>query len=207
MGPFGAGDLQTGSSPLVRVGSVMAEDPWVQEQATAPWDIAVTPLSRGHYSQELTSLASRGLVLYREHYWTRTRIQGLTPPGMFGFGVPLRVGSGTRWWGAPLHEQGLPATMPSGMHVELAPGQEHLVASIDLGLFRDSVPDDLRAAIERAACRDVLPASRAAVARLGAVLNALLDGAQAHPQALQHPNAVRSMEQWNRICWRRSAGP
>ena len=204
MSTSGSSDPEPRSSPLVQVGGFTSEDPWVQEQATAPWDIAVTPLSRGQYSQELTSLASPGLILYREHYETRTRIQGLSPPGMFGFGVPLRVGSGARWWGAPLHERGLPAMMPGGMHVELAPGQQHLVALIDLGLFRDSVPDDLRAAIERATCRHVLPASGSAVAQLGATLNALLDGAHANPQALCHPNAVRSMEQDLLAAFRRS---
>jgi len=192
---IGADAPHPGTGQLVRVGTFISEDPWIQEQATAPWDIAVTPLSRGDYRHELVCLASAGLILYRERYWTRTRIQGLSPPGMFGFGVPLHVGRGTGWWGAPLHEQGLPTAMPGGMHVELAPNQQHLVALIDLGLLRDSLPHDLGVAVERAACRHLLTASRSAVARLGKALNALLDGAQANPQALCHPNAVQAMGQ------------
>ena len=84
---------------------------------------------------------------------------------------------------------------PGGMHADFSAGQQHLIALIDLELFRDSLPDDLPGAIERAAQMHVVPASRDAVARLGARLNTLLDGAQADPETLHHPNVVRSMEQ------------
>jgi AraC family ethanolamine operon transcriptional activator len=99
---------------------------------------------------------------------------------------------------------GLPPMMPGGIHVKFAAGQQHLIALVDLGLFCGSVPEDLRVAIERAACQHVLPASRSAVARLGATLNALLNGAQADPQALHHPSAVRSLEQDLLAAFRRS---
>jgi AraC family ethanolamine operon transcriptional activator len=189
------GDANPPSDPLVRVGSFTCRDPCLTEQATVPWDNALSPLSRGPYRHESTFLATRGLILYRETYSTWTRIQGLSPPGMFAFAVPLVVGSKTRWWGTALHEAGLPVMMPGGLHVEFSPGQQHLIALVDLGLFDGSAPDDLQVAIERATCRHVLPASRAAVAHLGGTLNALLEGAHADPQAFQHPNAVRAMEQ------------
>ncbi len=205
MGAFDTSDPDPAPpNPWVRVRTLRAEDPWVQEKATVPWDIAVTPLSRGLYQQELVSLAVPRLILYRERYWVRTRIQGLMPPGMFGFSVPLQVGRDTRWWGEALHEDGLPASMPGGMHVELAPGQQHLVALLDLRLLQDDLPADLRVAIEQAACRHVLPTSRSAIARLGATLNALLDATHTHPEAVCHPNAVRSLEQDVLVAFRRS---
>lgn len=204
MGVLGARDAESPFSPLVRVGSFACEDPSVAERATAPWDNAITPLSRGPYGQKNTVLATERLVLYRETISSRARIQGLTPPGMFGVAVPLRVGTNTYWWGEALHETGLPAAMPGGFHAEISPGQQHLIVLIELGHFRDSVPEDLRVAIERATCRHLLPATHSAVARLGAVLNALLDGAQANPQALHHPNAVRAMEQDLLAAFRRS---
>jgi AraC-like DNA-binding protein len=114
---------------------------------------------------------------------------------MLGFAVPLKVGSASSWWGAPLHETGLPAMMPSGIHVDFTEGHQHLVALIDLGLLRYSMPADLMDAIEAACRQHVLPASRDAVARLSATLNALLDGTQADPQVLHYPHAVRAMEQ------------
>jgi AraC-like DNA-binding protein len=88
--------------------------------------------------------------------------------------------------------------MPGGVHADFSAGQQHLIALIDLGLFRQSVPWGLCDSIETAATatnRHVAPASAAAVARLGAMLNALLDAAQAHPDMLCHPHAVRCMQQ------------
>ena len=204
METLGAGDANPPSSPLLRVGSFSCDEPWVAEQATVPWDNAITPLSRGPYRQENTFLATSRLILYREAFSVWTRVQGLSPPDMFGFAVPLRVGSKTHWWGAALHEKGLPATMPGGIHVEMSPGQQHLIALVDLGLLHDSMPDELCVAVEKAACGHVLPTSRSAVARLGATFSALLDGAMAHPQALHHPNALRCMEQDLLAAFRRS---
>jgi AraC family ethanolamine operon transcriptional activator len=180
---------------LVRVGNFTAEDPCILEAATAPWDNTITSLSRGPFRQEVAFLSSSGLILYRETTWNRTRVQGLSPPGMFVFTVPLRIGGQTSYWGTPLHETGLPVMMPGGVHADFSAGQQHLIVLIDLGLFRKSLSEDLREAIERTAQAHVIPASRYAVARLGASLNAMVDGAQADPQALQHPHAVLSMEQ------------
>jgi len=198
MGEPGLTDPNPSSSSLARAGSFTTDDPCAHEQATAPWDNVVTPLSRGPYGQIVHFLASPGLTLYREHILIRARLRGLSPPGVLCFAVPLRVGSDTSFWGAPLHEIGLPVTMPDGVHAEFSAGQQHLIALIDLGLFRRSVPCDLCDSIETAATATnghVAPASAAAVARLGAMLNALLDAAQAHPDMLCHPHAVRSMQQ------------
>jgi len=198
MGELGLADPNPSSSSLVRAGSFTTEDPCAHEQATAPWDNVITPLSRGPYGQIVHFLASPGLTLYREHILIRTRLQGLSPPGVLTFAVPLRVGGDTRFWGAPLHEIGLPVTMPDGVHADFSAGQQHLIALIDLSLLRQSVPCDLCDSIETSATatnRHVAPAPAAAVARLGAMLNALLDAAQAHPDMLCHPHAVRSMQQ------------
>lgn len=188
---------KVGSTPnaLLRVGSFACDDPWIQEQATVPWDIAVQPMSRGTYENEIDFLGSPRLILYREHYRIRTRLHGLSPPGMFAFAVPLECDGNTTWWGAPLHETGLPSMMPGGMHADFPAGQKHLVALIDLVFFRESLPVDLRDAIQAATCQHVIPTSRDAATRLGLTLNAVLDGAQTYAQALDHPNAVRSMEQ------------
>ncbi|WP_455241418.1 hypothetical protein, partial [Petrachloros mirabilis] len=185
----------TTAEALVRVGSFRAEDPCILEEATSPWDNTITALSRGPFRQEVSFLASSGLILYRETTWNRTLVQGLSPPGMFVFTVPIRTGGQTSYWGTSLHETGLPVMMPGGVHACLSENQQHFIALVDLGLLRQSLPEDLREAIERAAQSRVIPASRAAVAQLGARLNSLLHGAQTDCWALQHPHAVRSMEQ------------
>jgi hypothetical protein len=67
MGEPGLAGPNPSSSSLVRAGSFTTEDPCAHEQATAPWDNVVTPLSRGPYGQIVHFLASPGLTLYREH--------------------------------------------------------------------------------------------------------------------------------------------
>jgi AraC family ethanolamine operon transcriptional activator len=199
-----ASDAEPPSSPSVRVGNFTAEDPCILEQAVAPWDNTIRLLSGGPFRHEITFLSTAGLILYRETTWNRTRVQGMSPPGMFAFTVPIRTGSQTSYWGTALHETGLPVMMPGGLDAAFSADQRHLMALVDLGLLCDSLPEDLRMAIERASCRHVLPASRSMVARLGATLNALLDGAQACPPTFEHPNAVRSMEQDLLLAFRRS---
>ncbi len=88
--------------------------------------------------------------------------------------------------------------MPDGVHAEFSAGQEHLIALIDLDLFRQSIPSHLCYSIETAATatsRHVAPASAAAVAGLGATLNTVLEAGRARPDMFCHPHAVRSMQQ------------
>ena len=135
MGEFRANDPSVTSGTPVGVGSFTTEDPSVHEEATVPWETLVTPLSPGPYKHAITFLTSPGLILYRERFWCRTRIEGLSPPGMFAFAVPFQGGRATRWWGAPLHETGLPAMMPGGIHADLPEGHQHLAVLIDLRLM------------------------------------------------------------------------
>ncbi len=195
MGELSAADAYATSETLLRTGSFTTDDPCAHAQATVPWDVVITALSRSPYRHDVVFLGSPGLILYRETVWARTRIQGMLPPGMFCFTVPLRCGSDTSYWSARPHESGLPVMMPGAVHAEFSAGQQHLVALVDLELLREGVPDDLMASIGRAACQHVVPASGVAVARLGAMLNALLDEAQAEPHAPHHPHAVRAMQQ------------
>jgi AraC family ethanolamine operon transcriptional activator len=119
----------------------------------------------------------------------------MSPPGMFAFAVPLQVGRTARWWGAQLRETGLPAMMPGGIHADLSEGHQHLAVLIDLRLMRDSIPADLMEAIESSSRQHMLPVSCNTLSCLRAILNALLAGVHADPQALHHPHAIRSMQE------------
>jgi AraC family ethanolamine operon transcriptional activator len=192
---FGTDDTSATSDTTVRTGSFTTEDPCVHEAATVPWDTLVTPLSRGPYKHAITFLTSPGLILYRERFWCRTRIQGLSPTGMFAFAVPLQVRRTARWWGAQLRETGLPAMMPGGIHADLSEGHQHLAVLIDLRLLRDNIPSDLMDAIVSSCRQHMLPVTGNTLSFLHAMLNALLASAQGDPQALQHPHAIRSMQE------------
>jgi AraC family ethanolamine operon transcriptional activator len=195
MGEFRTHDPSVTPDTSVRAGSFTTEDPCVHEAATVPWDTLVTPLSRGPYKHAITFLTSPGLILYRERFWCRTRIQGLSPPGMFAFAVPLQVRRTARWWGTQLRETGLPAMMPGGIHADFSEGHQHLAVLIDLRLLRDSIPSDLMDAIVSSCRQHMLPVAGNSLGCLRAMLNALLTSTQADPQALHHPHAIRSMQE------------
>jgi AraC-like DNA-binding protein len=179
-------------------------DPGVHERAVSPWELLITPLSAGPYRHVITYLATPRLILYRSRFFRKTRLLGLSPPNMFSVCVPLRADAGLRLWGERLHASGLPMLWPGGLHVEAAEGTEYVVAMIDLGLLRASVPEELYGQI-RAACRQhVFPAPGSAVTRLGAALVELIDEARACPDALGQPQAVQALESDLPALFRRS---
>ena len=194
MPEHGPGGSLPPTPTAVSSGALACEDPCVTEQVSEPWDNAITPLCRGRYWHELSFLATPGVVLYWEQFITRTLVRGLSPPGMFVLLVPLRMGRHSNFWKSPLHEQGLPAMMPGGVHAEFSAGQQHLMALIKLDVFRTRLPEDEVAAIEAASCQHLLPASRAAVDTLGRTLKGMLDRTRVDPSMLQHPNTVRAFE-------------
>ena len=176
------------------VGRLVNRDPGVHERAISPWELLITPMSPGPYQHVITYLATPGLILYRSRYFQKTRLRGLSPPNMLSLCMPLRADSRFRLWGARLHASGLPMLWPGGLHAEAGDGTEYVVAMIDLGLLRASVPEDLFGQI-RAACRQrVFPAPGSAVTRLGTTLGELLEVIRACPEVLQHPQAVQALE-------------
>ena len=178
----------------MKTDSFFSTDPCAHEEATAPWENNITPLDRGPYRQEVSVLASPRLILYRENTLSRLRVQGLSPREMLSFAVPLVTGSNSRWWGKAHHEQGLPLMMPGGVHTEFSSGQQHLIALVDLNLFRESLPEDIGDAIALAARHHVLPGSQRSTFQLGAILNTVLDEVHANPRALKHSAVVDSIE-------------
>jgi len=178
----------------VKIDSFSSTDPCAHEEATAPWENNLTPLDRGSYRQDVTSLASPRLILYRETTRSRLRVQGLSPPDMLIFAVPLVIGSDSRWWGKAHHEQGIPVMMPGGVHAEFSAGQQNLIALVDLKLCREYLPEDLGDAIVMAARHHVLRGSQGSTSQLGTKLNAVLDEVHANSQALEYAAVVDSIE-------------
>jgi len=184
--------VTTGTS--ARAGSFETSDPVAHEQATAPWDVVISPLSR-EFGSSNTYLAMPGVTIYRERFTGKTRIQGLAPPNTLVFAVPVTCFDNSTWWKAPLHESGIPFTMPGGVDVDFSAGQETIMSLIDLELLRSACPDDLLERVESASRGHVLLASDEAMRCLGGLIGSLLDTPHNQPGVLQQRAALQEMEQ------------
>jgi hypothetical protein len=149
------------------MGEVSASDPCLYEQMVRPWVLANTPLDSGAFGYRMHYLQTPAVTLYRERFDLGCRVQGLSPPNVFAFSVPLHMGRHSNFWGAPLHKSGFPATLPGGLDAEMNSGQEHLIVLVDLSLFHRHLPVELCNDLLRAADKHLLPARAAAVNRFG----------------------------------------
>jgi AraC family ethanolamine operon transcriptional activator len=68
------------------------DDPCVWESVSRPWEILASPLTGGPFRNHKQALVTPNWLLYRESFLGALRVQGLTPPGMRGFTVPIRLG-------------------------------------------------------------------------------------------------------------------
>jgi AraC-like DNA-binding protein len=153
-----------------------------------------TPLVAGPFHNRKTFLATPNCILYRESFAGRLRVHALTPEGMLAFAVVVRPGSRTSWFGRPLHERGLPATLPGGAEAVLESGQEHIMVLMRQDLLRRCLHPERVAALEGAAASRLLPASPKTVVALGVWLMGLLARTHAEPGMLRHPAAVAALE-------------
>jgi hypothetical protein len=90
-------EAQAATAPTARVGSFETRDPGVHEQAAAPWDVVVSPLSH-EFGSCNTYLATPRVTLYREQFSERTRIQGLAPPHTLAIALPVKCFQNASWW-------------------------------------------------------------------------------------------------------------
>jgi AraC family transcriptional regulator, ethanolamine operon transcriptional activator len=181
-------------TPLGLVGIQESDDPCLWERSAQPWEIIGTPVGPGPFLVRKVFVATPNCILYRESYASRIRVQVLSPEGMLACAVPIRPGVRTSYFRRPLHEQGLPATLPAGLEAVLDQGQEHLLLLVHLALLRQILPVERASRLEAGAAARVLPASRQATQGLGRWLNALLARVHRSPEMLQHPAAIRALE-------------
>lgn len=184
--------VTTGTS--ARAGSFETGDPVAHEQAAAPWDVVISPLSR-EFGSSNTYLAMPRVTLYREQFSGRTRIQGLAPPNTLAFALPVKCFEKSTWWKTPLHESGIPFLMSGGLDVDFSAGQEHIICLVDLEHLRSACPDRLLERVASASRQHVLPASDEAMRRLRGIIGSLLETAKNQPEVLQQRAAIQEMEQ------------
>jgi AraC-like DNA-binding protein len=113
---------------------------------------------------------------------------------MIAFAVAVRCGARTSWFGRPLHERGLPVTLPGGAEALLEAGQEHVMLLIRQTLLRRHLSAERYAALEAAAPNRSLPADTETVGALAAWLTGLLDRTHGAPEMLRHPAIIATLE-------------
>ena len=170
------------------------DDPCVWESASRPWEVLASPCTGGPFRNRKQALVTPNWLLYRESFLGGLRIQGLTPAGMLGVTVPIRLGGHSHYLGAALPEQGIPATLPGALDARMDPGQDHLIALMRLDWLRAQVDPLTALAIERCAETRVLPAAPRARRVLGSWLLRLLNRLHADPRAMGYPAAVAALE-------------
>jgi AraC family ethanolamine operon transcriptional activator len=181
--------------PLAVVGKMDVDDPCLYEQASKPWELIATPLERGRFGHHKTYLVSRSLVLYHETFAQCIQVQGLTPPGMLGFAIPLRLGPRSRFWKSELSGNGLPATLPGGLDVVLEARQSQLMVLMALSWIRAGLPEPVVSSLEEAAASHLFPIPAQSADRLGCWLLLVLQNVNCQPDLLRHPLVVRLLEE------------
>ncbi len=183
-----------GTEHLGLVGIQETHDPCHWERVSQPWEVVATPLEPGQFRNRKTFLATPNCVLYQESFDTRLRVRALSPEGMLAYTVPIRSGSRTAYFNRPLHEQGLPATLPGGAEALLEAGQVHIMVLMRLSLLRRVLSPEQTALLEAGAAAHLLPAPAGAVERIGVWLNGILARTHGAPEMLRFPAATQALE-------------
>jgi AraC family transcriptional regulator, ethanolamine operon transcriptional activator len=170
------------------------DDPCAWEVASRPWELLASPLGQGPFRNRKRALVTPNWLLYRESFLGALRVQGMSPAGMFGFTVPLRLGGRSHYWGEALHERGLPASLPGALDARMDAGQDHVIALTRLDWLRAQLDPLTAEAIERCALTGVLPAAPRERGVLGTWLRRLLNRVHAAPAILAYPPAVAALE-------------
>jgi len=184
----------SGYPGLAIVGIQECADPCHWERISQPWELMATQLGAVPFHNRKTFLATPNCILYHESFASRLKVHALSPDGMAAFVVPVRSGARTSWFGRPLHERGLPVTLPGGAEALLEAGQEHIMLLIRKTLLRRYLSAQGYAALEAAALSRLLPADAETLAALAARLRGLLTRTHGAPEMLRHPAAVATLE-------------
>ncbi|MEN8132038.1 MAG: hypothetical protein ABFS45_18040 [Pseudomonadota bacterium] len=59
---------------------------------SVPWELVDTPLDFGTFNYRMRYLQTPTVTLYREQIGLGCQVQGLSPPNIFAFPVPLNLG-------------------------------------------------------------------------------------------------------------------
>jgi len=176
------------------------DDPYVYEYASRPWDVVTTPIARGPFGNLKNYLVTRSITIYHESFVSPIRLQGMSPAGMLGVGLPIRFGDRCRYWNYIPGGGTVPSTLPGTMDVVMDGGDQQLIALIARDFLRKTLPEDSVDALERGASMHQLPIPEHEANRLARWLFAMLEAAQHRTQPVSQDALARVIEE--ELPWR-----
>lgn len=176
------------------------DDPCVYEYASRPWEVVSTPIARGSFQTRKDYLVTRSIIIYHESFASPIRLQGASPAGMLGVGLPLRFGDRCRYWGYSPGGGTVPASLPGAIDVVMDGEHLQLIVLIARDFLRKTLPEDSADALERGASMHQLPIREHKADRLARWLLAMLEAAKHRTQPVSQHALARVVEQ--ELPWR-----
>ncbi len=181
--------------PPTNTGVIEVLEPSELELISQPWEVMIKPIDRNPFKHQKSFLMTPSIILYKESYNSAMQVQGLTPAKMFGFTIPLNLGSKSLYWNTPFTPDILPASLPGGLDVIFDAGQAHIVVLIKLAILEKMLTREQFITLKKAASRRQLPIHTQALNFFTQWLLKLLSYAQLHPDIFQRSSVLRSVEE------------
>ncbi|WPL15403.1 transcriptional regulator EutR [Thiorhodovibrio winogradskyi] len=135
------GDIFDGSRGLA-CGYIETDDPIIFEATSRPWEVLSEPLgTKGFYNRK-HYVATKSVVLYREHFSAPTRLRGISPPGMLVVVVPLQLGERTRYDGHDPQPSVIRLSAPGALDAIVDADSAHFILLIDLDFLQRQLGQD-----------------------------------------------------------------
>ena len=177
------------------IGQLEVSDPTELEVTSQPWEIMVKPLDRGTFTNYKTYLMTPSVILYKESFSSAAHISGLTPNGMLGFTIPLKLGSQSLYWNASITQNSIPASLPGALDAVLDAGQVHIIVLMELSFLERMLTKEQFTALNYAAAQRLLPVVEHNLGTFTQWLLQLLSQVQQQADMFQHSSVLRSIEE------------
>ena len=194
--PIGQQDTHHAPSPLiVNTGQIRESDSAEFELNSQPWELMIKPLDNNAFSHHKSYLVTPSFILYKSSYSSAIHLQGLTPEGMLGIGIPLKFGKRSLFWNSPINTHGIPATLPGGLDLVIDAGQTHMVILIEISLLERMLTNKQFTALKNGASRRQLPIIEHALGPFTQWLLKLLNHAQQQTDIFTQALVLQSIEE------------
>jgi len=112
-------------------GEAHASDPAIYEQLVHPRELLCTPGQAGRFDYRIRYLRLPQVTIYQESFTLACRLRGLSPAGVVVLLVPIQPAAKTRYWKAPVSDQGITMMLPGELDGDIATEQTQLLVLLD----------------------------------------------------------------------------